>query len=418
MRPAPNSPPADGVGAGQHLGPVPEPRPPRSPAPDGGLARLAVQLGAARLAAAVPDAAGQLGVVREVDAAGGAGRRPCRGRRSRAGSCRAAGRRPAGATARSTLASSSPHSQEPAAADVADLVDVPPVDVDQAARRRAQRRRSRRPPGRRGSPRPRTGRRAAPPRSGRSRRRSPARSARRRCPAAAACWNTVVSRLPAPRVDRRLPGQLVEQLVALGHQHLVADQAVRARRQAGAQSCPCWWRWWSGSPRSSVPVRSSCAAQERRVPGPLAQQQVAEAVDQQHARRGRSGRSASGPRRPARRRRPGAGRRPRLRDDRRHQVGQGVAAVLGCGQARARSPGATGCGRGQRPGEVQRAAQRLLAVGVGGDPQRDVVGAGRAGVAVVGVAVRVGAAGRLQVEAADPAPADGQRQLARPSPAR
>ena len=169
-----------------------------------------------------------------------------------------------------------------------------------------------------------------------------------------------------------------------------------------------------GKPASSVPMRSSCAAQEGRVTGPLAQQQVAEPVHQQDA-----GAVGGGAEPAARLRRPavGAARRAARRRGCATTAGIRSASVSRpyCGAVRLvpGHPGATGGGGGQRAGEVQRPAQRLLAVGVRGDPQRDVVGAGRAGVAVVRLAVRVGAAGRLEVEPADAAPADGQRQLAR-----
>ncbi len=54
----------------------------------------------------------------------------------------------------------------------------------------------------------------------------------------------------------------------------------------------------------------------------------------------------------------------------------------------------------------------VLALGVGADPQRDVVGGDGALEPVVRLAVRVGAGGRQQVDAVDGAPAQGERDLA------
>src|SRR5882724_5080660 len=61
-------------------------------------------------------------------------------------------------------------------------------------------------------------------------------------------------------------------------------------------------------------------------------------------------------------------------------------------RGRCRAPGGRG-GRREHPGEHQGLAQGRVAIGVRTDPQGDVVGGGRARVAVVGLAVRVPAAG-------------------------
>src|SRR5438045_131124 len=72
---------------------------------------------------------------------------------------------------------------------------------------------------------------------------------------------------------------------------------------------------------------------------------------------------------------------------------------------RARRPYRPG---GQRPGELEQVADRLGTLGGGADPQREVVGAEDPRVSVVGLAGRVPTAGRLEVDAADRAPADRQ----------
>src|SRR5688500_16334403 len=63
-----------------------------------------------------------------------------------------------------------------------------------------------------------------------------------------------------------------------------------------------------------------------------------------------------------------------------------------------------GGGRGQRAGEVEEPAYGLAAVGRRAQPKREVVAGEVAGVAVVGVALRVVAGRRLDVDARDSTP--------------
>ena len=72
-------------------------------------------------------------------------------------------------------------------------------------------------------------------------------------------------------------------------------------------------------------------------------------------------------------------------------------------------------GRSRERARRSRAVRRHRVGALGGlaDPQREVVGRRGAGVAVVGLAVGVAAGGRLEVDAADRAPADGERDLLR-----
>src|SRR6266536_1978546 len=65
----------------------------------------------------------------------------------------------------------------------------------------------------------------------------------------------------------------------------------------------------------------------------------------------------------------------------------------------------------QRLREVEHLLDAGRAVRCRADPQRDVVGRDGSGVAVVGLAVRVGADGRLEVDPVHHAPADGQDDL-------
>ena len=164
-------------------------------------------------------------------------------------------------------------------------------------------------------------------------------------------------RLPAPRVGAVLPGQLVEQPVLAGHQHLVADQPVRPGRQAGAERAHAGGRG-RGEPGGQAAGRGQQAAQERRVAAALAQQVVAQAVDEHdhRAARGREleqvgrlvrrrparrgcGRRRAAPRPGRRRRRPGAGRsRPgaRRRSARRSSPDSSRAKRHGLGRGRPR----------------------------------------------------------------------------------
>ncbi len=93
-------------------------------------------------------------------------------------------------------------------------------------------------------------------------------------------------RLPAPRVGAVLPGQLVEQPVLAGHQDLVADQSVGPRRQAGAERAHAGGGG-RGEPGGEATGRGQQAAQERRVAAALAQQVVAQPVDQHDHRAAR-----------------------------------------------------------------------------------------------------------------------------------
>src|SRR5690606_17661867 len=68
-------------------------------------------------------------------------------------------------------------------------------------------------------------------------------------------------------------------------------------------------------------------------------------------------------------------------------------------------------GRGVVGGELEQRGDRVVALRRGGDPQREVVGGHHAGGAVVSLAVRVGAAGGLEVDAGDATPADGHHRL-------
>src|SRR4051794_22879595 len=67
----------------------------------------------------------------------------------------------------------------------------------------------------------------------------------------------------------------------------------------------------------------------------------------------------------------------------------------------------------ERLGEGQQPVDRCLSVGRRAEPQREVVGGNHTGVAVVGLALRVGARRRLEVDAVDAAPADRQDRLGR-----
>ena len=68
--------------------------------------------------------------------------------------------------------------------------------------------------------------------------------------------------------------------------------------------------------------------------------------------------------------------------------------------------------------KVSRRSTASVTVGRRGNPQREVVRGEHAGVAVVGVALRVVAPGGLEVDPADPAPADGHHGLGRRAGAR
>src|SRR5699024_4918686 len=68
-------------------------------------------------------------------------------------------------------------------------------------------------------------------------------------------------------------------------------------------------------------------------------------------------------------------------------------------------------GQGELGGEVQRVLHRRRAFGLGADPHHQVVAHRGTGEPVVGLAGRVGAGGRLQVDAAHRAPVQGDGQL-------
>ena len=81
-----------------------------------------------------------------------------------------------------------------------------------------------------------------------------------------------------------------------------------------------------------------------------------------------------------------------------------------------RSATACGGGLGQGGGERQHLSDDLGSVRGLGDAHGEVVVARGAGVAVVGIALRITAGCRLEVDAADRAPADGQDDLGRRTP--
>ena len=108
-------------------------------------------------------------------------------------------------------------------------------------------------------------------------------------------------------------------------------------------------------------------------------------------------------------RRPRARPRPR---GRRHRASARGTPARRRRCRRFRTPGVTRVGAGgQRLREGEQPGHRVVAVGGRRDPQREVVGGEHAGVAVVGVALGVAAAGRLEVDPAHPAPADGHDRL-------
>ena len=88
--------------------------------------------------------------------------------------------------------------------------------------------------------------------------------------------------------------------------------------------------------------------------------------------------------------------------------GRGAAALAGM---RHRGSG-SGVHRAQGPGKEFGVLDRLQAVGLGADAQDDVLLGDGAAVAVVGLALRVAAAGRAHVQALAAGPGDGQGQLA------
>ena len=155
-------------------------------------------------------------------------------------------------------------------------------------------------------------------------------------------------------------------------------------------------RLTAGRPGPQLRRNGACPPRRR-------EQLLAQPVDEDHHGADRA--AGSGQRRP----RPRTGH-PERRGHGRQDVGQARAPL-----DHRRPVSRRGRGRGQRAGEGHRGADGVGALGVGGQPQRDVVGGRGAGVPVVGLAVRVGAAGRLEVDPGERAPADGQGQLARAS---
>ena len=214
--------------------------------------------------------------------------------------------------------------------------------------------------------------------------------------------------LPTPRIDGRVPTQLVEQHAAIRVADLVADQPVAARRQSGAERAQ----------RGGGGARA--ARRERSRPPRRGQEMARRAAASVSSRRPRPSTTTRQTAAPAGRSTAGwsGGDAERAQHARQHRaeprraVGRDIGtAFVGCRHRSGPVRRADRGGRRQRLGESQRVGQRALALGIGADPQRQVVAGQRAGVPVVGVTVRVAAGGRLEVDPGHRAPADGQGDL-------
>ena len=255
------------------------------------------------------------------------------------------------------LSSSSPHCQESQPCDVADLVEVAPVEVHQRAWRRSHGGQGRVDPLRPGSPaatnRPTAQGGVGQPRPVEVGRARPARPR----PRPGHRLEDGLVRLPGARVGAVLPGQLVEQPVG-SRARAPRSRAARGRRRPDrCRRCPSRSPWSTGSrwPPGGC-VAGGRAATARARPGARAGRGRGRRPARSTARRvgGRSkpGRSAAAPPRPTARRgcgrRSGARRRARAR-------GRPAAARTGRRWAASGplSPGRwrrTGRGRSRGPG--------------------------------------------------------------------
>ena len=90
-----------------------------------------------------------------------------------------------------------------------------------------------------------------------------------------------LARLPQTRIRAVVPGQLVEQPVLAGDEHLVADQSVGAGGQARPERAHA--RRGGRRETCAEPVcRGQQPSHERRVPAALAQQVIPQPVDEHH----------------------------------------------------------------------------------------------------------------------------------------
>ena len=209
--------------------------------------------------------------------------------------------------------------------------------------------------------------------------------------------------LPLAGVDAGVPEQRVEQPVAARDAGGVPDDPVRARGQGRAQRREAG-RGGGRHPHRRGGLRAEQRVQERRLLGVVAQQLVAEAVDEEDDVPPTLGELDRGGAE--------AGVDTHRGRDRGQDVAERAVAVGRGGELVGHRAGVVpGGARGQHLGEGEHVGHGVDPVGGGADPDREVVGGDHAGVAVVGLALRVRAAGRLEVDPADAAPADGQDDL-------
>ena len=218
---------------------VPEPRPATGPGRPGAARRRCRGASARGSPPDVPHPR-RAGPARRRRRAGRSGRRrPCRGRRSRseASRLRADGAASAGQLAVDRLELVAPLPRV-AAVDVADLVEVAPVEVDERPRGGAHGGSGGVDPVGEARTRRRTARRAGAARVRPDPSKKPGPTRVTATPSATARSKTVASGCHALGVRAVLPRQLVEQPVLARHEHLVAEQPVRARPAARCRSCP------------------------------------------------------------------------------------------------------------------------------------------------------------------------------------